>query len=281
VPPLGPAPHRVVPLPGGTFLMGGDDPSYPDDREGPVRPVEVGPFGIDAFAVTTARFADFVAATGHVTDAERLGWSFVFHLYLPRDHPPTLGVAAAPWWRRVPGASWRAPEGSGTSVEGRGDHPVVHVSWRDAVAFAQWAGGRLPSEAEWEYAARGGLVQKRFPWGDRLVEGGRHRCNVWQGTFPHRDTGKDGYQGTAPVDAFEPNGFGLYNVVGNTWEWCADAFARGAPDAAAGGAIERVMKGGSHLCHASYCNRYRVAARTANTEDAGSGHLGFRVAYPA
>ena len=260
--------------------MGSDDPTFPADREGPVRAVTVAPFRLDRFAVSNERFAAFVAATGHVTDAERYGWSFVFHAFVPAGHPPTAAVAAAPWWRAVPGATWSAPEGPGSSVGGRADHPVVHVSWRDAAAFASWAGGRLPSEAEWEYAARGGADRQRFPWGDRLVAGGRHRCNVWQGTFPGNDTGKDGHRGTAPVDAFEPNGFGLFNVVGNVWEWCEDTWHEQPTPPGEDGAL-RVMKGGSYLCHASYCNRYRLAARTSSTEASTTGHVGFRVAYAA
>lgn len=277
-PPRSIEPPATVELPGGAFWMGSDDTTFPADREGPVRAVTVAPFGVDRFAVSNERFAAFVAATGHVTDAERYGWSFVFHAFVPPEHPPTAAVAAAPWWRAVPGATWSAPEGPGSTAEDRADHPVVHVSWRDASAFAAWAGGRLPSEAEWEYAARGGVERRRFPWGDRLVDGGRHRCNVWQGTFPSSDTGEDGYRGTAPVDAFEPNGFGLSGVVGNVWEWCDDLWhAQPAPLGEDG--PHRVMKGGSYLCHASYCNRYRLAARTSSSEASTTGHVGFRVAY--
>jgi formylglycine-generating enzyme required for sulfatase activity len=171
----------------------------------------------------------------------------------------------------VHGATWRAPEGPGSDLDGRLDHPVVHVSWHDAVAYCAWSGKRLLTEAEWEYAARGGLVQKRYPWGDELTPGGRHMCNIWQGQFPVRNTAEDGYRGTAPVDAFEPNGFGLYNVSGNVWEWCADPW----------GGDGRVMRGGSYMCHDSYCNRYRVAARTRNTADSSGGNLGFRCARDA
>lgn len=263
----------IIALPGGAFRMGSNDRTFPGDAEGPVREVVVEPFTIDAYAVTNAAFAAFVEATGHVTDAERFGWSFVFHTFLRPEHPPTRGVAAAPWWREVHGAAWDRPEGPGSSVDGRLDHPVVHVSWRDAAAYAAWAGGRLPTEAEWEYAARGGLEQRTFPWGDELEPGGRHRCNVWQGDFPHHDSGADGHVGTAPVGAYEPNGFGLYQAVGNTWEWCADWWDAGA--------TSRVMKGGSYLCHASYCNRYRVAARTHSTPDSSTGHAGFRLAADA
>lgn len=286
----------AVALPGGEFLMGSAHARYPEDGEWPVRRVRVGPFSIDRHAVTNARFARFVRDTGHVTDAERLGWSFVFAGRLAPDHPPTRAVAAAPWWRAVPGARWDAPEGPGSDLEGRLDHPVVHVSWRDAAAFAAWAGGRLPTEAEWEYAARGGLEGQPFPWGDELTPGGKHMCNVWQGAFPYVDTGEDGYRGTAPVDAYEPNGYGLHCVVGNVWELTADAWSlpgrdaaptEGAPPQAtrpaccapASGPVERVIKGGSYLCHASYCERYRVSARTRTTEDSATGHMGFRLAY--
>lgn len=270
-----------VDLPGGEFLMGSDHGRYPLDGESPARTVTVAPFRIDRFAVTNERFARFVHDTGYVTDAERLGWSFVFAGFLPEDHPPTRAVANAPWWRVVPGAAWHAPAGPGTSVRDRGDHPVVHVSWQDARAFAAWAGGRLPTEAEWEYAARGGLAGQPFPWGDELTPGGRHMCNVWQGDFPVLDTGEDGYRGTAPVDAYEPNGFGLHCVVGNVWELTADAWSLPGSSccAPATSPDARVIKGGSYLCHASYCERYRVSARTATTVDSSTGHMGFRLAY--
>ncbi|MFJ8111456.1 formylglycine-generating enzyme family protein [Streptomyces sp. NPDC096132] len=277
-PPPPPAPSRragvgadgMVELPGGEFLMGAEDAEgFPADGEGPVRAVRVAPFRIDAYAVSNDRFERFVADTGHVTDAERLGWSYVFAGFLPgalrRDSPRP---ERTPWWCAVSGAAWNRPEGPGSALDGRGDHPVVHVSWFDAAAYAAWAGRRLPTEAEWEYAARGGLEQQRYPWGDELDPGGEFRCNIWRGTFPTRNTAEDGHRGTAPVDAFAPNGFGLYNVSGNVWEWCADAWSEHGP--------EKVIRGGSHMCHASYCNRYRVAARSANTPDSSSGHAGFR-----
>jgi len=264
----------LVALPGGTFLMGTDDPDgFPADREGPVRPVEVAPFRIDPHAVSVEHFATFVDTTGFVTEAERYGWSFVFAGLLPDDFPATRALAGAEWWRQVHGADWRHPEGPGSGVDGRMDHPVVHVAWTDALAYCSWAGVRLPTEAEWEYAARGGLEQRRFPWGDELVPGGRHRCNVWQGTFPTTDTGEDGWVGTAPVAAFEPNGFGLFNTSGNVWEWCADDWD--------GSGAARVIRGGSYLCHESYCNRYRVAARSSSTPDSSTGNCGFRVAADA
>nr|WP_256255529.1 formylglycine-generating enzyme family protein [Actinomadura madurae] len=257
-------------LPGGTFRMGTDAADgFPDDGEGPVREVTVEPFAIDAYAVTNARFAEFVDATGYRTEAEAFGWTYVFAKFVPA--PLRRGAPRpeqAPWWLAVRGASWRAPEGPGSDVETRQDHPVVHVSWNDAVAYSRWAGRRLPTEAEWEYSARGGLDQARYPWGDELTPGGEHRCNIWQGRFPVHNTEEDGYAGTAPVDAFAPNGFGLYNVSGNVWEWCADWF----------NPTHRSMRGGSYLCHESYCNRYRVAARTGNTPDSSSGNTGFRTA---
>ncbi|MGX6447273.1 formylglycine-generating enzyme family protein [Patulibacter sp. S7RM1-6] len=266
----------LLALPGGAFRMGNeDDRAIAGDGEGPVRTVRVAPFRIDAHPVTNERFAAFVAATGHRTLAEREGWSFVFAGLLPADHPPTRAVAAAPWWRQVHGADWAHPEGPRSDVRGRERHPVVHVCVDDALAYCAWAGLRLPSEAEWEYAARGGLDGARYPWGDELTPGGTHRCNIWQGTFPGEDTGADGWRGTSPVDAFPPNGLGLHDTSGNVWEWSADPFSPGGLDGL------RAMRGGSYLCHASYCERYRVAARTANASDATTGHLGFRVAADA
>ena len=287
-------PGETVRLPGGTFLMGSEDAEgFPEDGEGPVRPVTLRPFAIDVAAVTNARFEEFVNASGYRTDAERHGWSFVFRQFLPEEAPPTRALASAPWWRQVFGADWRRPEGPGSHIEARMDHPVVHVSWRDAAAYCAWAGARLPTEAEWEYAARGGLEQRRYPWGDELEPGGEHRCNVWQGEFPERDTGADGHRGTAPARAFAPNGFGLHNTSGNVWEWCADWFSpdfhrTNGRNGGGGGAAEnpggppeggsRVIRGGSYLCHRSYCNRYRVAARSSNTPDSSAGNTGFRCA---
>ena len=185
------------------------------------------------------------------------------------------------------GADWRHPEGPQSSLEGRGGHPVVHVSHHDALAYCEWASRRLPTEAEWEYAARGGLVQKRLPWGDEREPGGEHRMNIWQGSFPDRYTLDDGYLGTCPADEFEPNAYGLHNASGNVWEWCADWFVSdpassvSGPDPKEPAAGEaRVIRGGSYLCHDSYCNRYRVAARSSNTPDASTGNIGFRCVDP-
>lgn len=268
--------------------MGNDDElGYPGDGEGPVRTITLDPFAVAATAVTNDQFAAFVAATRHRTIAESDGWSFVFGGLLPDDFAPTRGVASAPWWRQVEGADWRHPEGPHSDLDARGDHPVVHVSHDDALAFCAWSQTRLLTEAEWEFAARGGLAGRRFPWGDEELADGAHRCNVWQGDFPTENTLEDGYLGTAPVDAYQPNGFGLYNTVGNVWEWCADWFDPGfhrGPDASndnpAGPptGTHRVMRGGSYLCHHSYCFRYRVAARSSNTPDSTTGNLGFRVA---
>ncbi|CAN5869324.1 formylglycine-generating enzyme family protein [soil metagenome] len=274
----------MVYLRGGPFLMGTDESTFPADGESPVREVSLAPFWIEPYAVTNAHFARFVEKTGYKTEAEVFGWSFVFYQFLPDDFSPTQGVAEAPWWRQVFGATWQQPEGCQSSVESRMAHPVVHVSWNDAVAYANWAGKRLPSEAEWEYAARGGLEQNLYPWGNQLVPNKKHRCNIWQGTFPKSNTLKDGYAGTAPVDAFERNGYGLYNMTGNTWEWCGDWFSAEHPQEkllldpqGPKQGHAKVIKGGSYLCHASYCNRYRVAARTQNTPDSSTGHMGFRL----
>jgi sulfatase modifying factor 1 len=263
----------MVALEGGEFLMGSEDRlAYPDDDEGPVRRVQVEPFRIDAHAVSNAEFSRFVEATAYVTEAERYGWSFVFGGLLPDDFPPTQGVAHAPWWRRAEGANWRRPEGPQSDLDGRGDHPVVHVSWNDAQSYSAWAGKRLPSEAEWEYAARGGLEAQVYPWGDDLEPAGEHRMNVWQGTFPNDNSCADGFYGTCPVDAFPPNGYGLYNTTGNIWEWCSDLFRADLPN--------RSTRGGSYLCHESYCRRYRVAARNSLTPDSSTGNTGFRCVAP-
>ena len=257
----------MVALPAAEFLMGDDSPwSYPEDGEGPRRRVAVEAFELDVCAVSNERFAAFVDATGHVTDAERFGWSFVFAGLLPDDFEPTRGVEAAPWWRQVPGACWRHPEGSHSAVTDRLDHPVVHVSARDAAAFATWAGKRLPTEAEWEYAAGAGSTTT-FPWGEELQPGGEHRANVWQGEFPSLNTCEDGFAGTCPVDAFPASAFGTHNMIGNVWEWTAGTWSGG-----------RVLKGGSYLCHASYCRRYRPAARSKASADSSMGNTGFRCA---
>lgn len=283
----------MVRLEGGSFEMGnGDEEAWIEDGEGPVRTVRLRPFWIDVTAVTNEAFAAFVEATGYKTEAELFGWSYVFHLFVPRKIArKAAGSRKVPnlrWWSGVEGAYWKKPEGPGSNVLKRMHHPVIHVSWNDAVAYAKWAGKRLPTEAEWEFAARGGLERKRYPWGDELTPNGKHQCNIWQGRFPEQNTGEDGFVGTAPARSFRPNGYGLYNVAGNVWEWCGDWFhpqwhadereetrrdPRGPP-----AGTSRVMRGGSYLCHHSYCNRYRVGARTANSPDTSTGNCGFRCA---
>jgi formylglycine-generating enzyme required for sulfatase activity len=272
--------------------MGSEDAdAVAGDGEGPIRDVTVSPFRLEETAVTNRQFRRFVRETGYITDAERFGWSFVFEGYLSAESKPHLlsaRVPGAPWWLGVEGVDWRTPTGTGSDLAGRDQHPVVHVSHHDALAYAAWAGRRLPTEAEWEIAARGGLPGATYAWGDELTPGHRWRANIFQGSFPASDTGEDGFVGTAPVKSFAPNGYGLYEMAGNTWEWCADWFSAtwhveagraarvdpsGPPDGSG-----RVIRGGSHLCHDSYCNRYRVSARTSNTPDSSTSNMGFRCA---
>jgi formylglycine-generating enzyme required for sulfatase activity len=260
---------------------------YPADGARPVHRVRLSPFSIDATSVTNDDFARFVEATGYRTEAEVFGYSAVFHLALQANDKDILGrPPQTPWWLGVACADWRRPNGRNSGIEGLGDHPVVHVSWNDAQAYCRWTGRRLPTEAEWEYAARGGLIGKRHPWGDDLLaEDGAHRCNIWQGTFPTMNEGKDGWLATAPVRSYAANGYGLWQTIGNVWEWCEDWFdpayyARSAEENPAGPetGAQRCMRGGSYLCHASYCNRYRNAARSSNTPDSSAANIGFRTA---
>lgn len=270
---------------GGRSFIGTDTPAIPLDGEGPTRPVTLADFGLEAQTVTVARFAEFVSSTGYVTEAERFGWSAVFfndadHLQLGKSQGSGL-----PWWHRVDGASWRAPEGPGSNIETRGDHPVTQVSWADAGAFAAWVGGRLPTEAEWEHAARGGSAPRRFPWGDSEPSDETIHANIWQGHFPSHNSALDGYGRTAPAISFEPSQLGFYNLAGNVWEWTQDAFrirsvakAARQRNADALAQSEKVLKGGSFLCHISYCYRYRIAARMGLPPDSGASNVGFRVA---
>jgi formylglycine-generating enzyme len=279
--------HSVeqVDIPAGSFLMGdssGD--ANPGDGELPRHPVEISAFRIDATPVTNDDFARFVEATGFRTDAEAWGFSAVFHLALAAAEDDIMGQPAeTPWWFGVRGADWAHPGGPQSSLEGLGDHPVVHISWADAVAYCDWAGRRLPTEAEWEYTARGGIPGAKYPWGDAEVDAGGWRANIFQGDFPRRNTVEDGWLTTAPVRSFAPNGYGVWQSVGNVWEWCHDWFDPGyygrSPDRdpqGPGRGAQRVMRGGSYLCHLSYCNRYRNSARSSNTPDSSMGNAGFR-----
>lgn len=274
-------------IPGGTALVGTKAPGVRGDGEDPPRHVRLAPFRIGTCAVTCAEFAEFVARTGYVTEAERFGWSFVFHSDVPAGIGDTLGIDGLEWWRRVEGAQWRCPNGPGTEAAAPGDHPVTQVSWNDASAFAAWAGGRLPSEAEWEHAARGGLGDVAYPWGSAAPTDTENLlCNIWQGRFPYHDTAADGWHGTAPARAFAPNGYGLYNVVGNVWEWTAEPFRirslkKQVRQRLAAMKGYRLSKGGSFLCHRSYCFRYRIAARSGNSPDSAAPHHGFRVVWNA
>ena len=277
---------ELIALPGGSFVMGGTlDEAIQGDGEGPQREVKLSSFDIGRTSVTNREFSAFVRATRYVTDAERLGASFVFYLQL--DAPTRGRIRQAPgglpWWVEVPDACWQRPEGPGSDVHERPDHPVVHVSWHDAQAFCRWSDTRLPSEAQWEYAARGGLIGRRYPWGDDLEPKGKPLCNIWQGAFPLAPRAP---WTPAPMacGSFEANGFGLHDMAGNVWEWCNDWFD---PDYHAitdtvdpllqRPGARRSQRGGSFLCHASYCNRYRVAARHSNTPLSAASNCGFRV----
>lgn len=271
-------------LPGGTFTMGdqhGD--GLAADGETPVHQVTLSPFSIDVTSVTNADYARFVDATGYRTDAEMFGFSAVFHLAVQAKPSQIMSNAdGTPWWIGVRGADWRHPGGPLSDLDGLDDHPVTHISWTDARTYCRWAKRRLPTEAEWEYASRGGVEGDRYPWGDDL-DTVDWACNIWQGTFPKINTEQDGWLTTAPVRSYQPNGFGLWQTVGNVWEWCADWFdplyyrasAANDPKGPPGGR-GRVLRGGSYLCHDSYCNRYRNAARSSNTPDSSMGNAGFR-----
>lgn len=280
----------MIKIQGGTFRMGTDSQEgFPDDLEGPSVEVEVPSFLIDATTVTNKQFLEFFLDTGYVTDAERYGSSHVFHLLLEEEersfHP---SVSGAEWWKEVPEANWRTPEGTGSSIKERMDHPVTHVSRNDALAYCKWADKRLPTEAEWEYAARGGLREARYPWGNEFEQDGKLHANTWQGQFPVINTQEDGHFGTAPAKSFEPNGYGLYQVSGNVWEWCLNPgkisltnFQRKSAedfwDEYSDYSEELfAVRGGSFLCHACYCNRYRVAGRNSNTAASSTSNTGFR-----
>ncbi len=295
-------------VPGGTFRMG-SDAHYPEER--PAHPASVDGFWIDERPVTNALFRAFVEATGHVTSAEVVPDPADYPGALPEMlyagsmvfiRPPTKVDRRniGNWWHFLKGANWREPQGPGSSIEGKDQHPVVHVAFADAEAFARWAGKELPTEAEWEFAARGGLDGAAYAWGDEFMPGGRYMANTWQGEFPWEALGSDGFEGTSPIGAFDPNGYGLYDMIGNVWEWTTDWYSTRHPEAPGhaccaprnprGGPVEesldpnlpaikiprKVIKGGSHLCAPNYCRRYRPAARFPEPVDTSTSHLGFR-----
>jgi formylglycine-generating enzyme required for sulfatase activity len=287
----------MIRIEAGKYSIGFEGPeAFESDGEGPVREITLDSYCLDQTAVSNAQFAEFIEATGYVTESETFGWAHVFIGQLSNSKQRKLResntVRGLQWWYAIEGAYWRKPEGPGSTIKKRMDHPVVSVSWNDAAAYAAWAGKRLPTEAEWEVAARGtDNSQNMYPWGRELEPDGKHRCNVWQGDFPNKNSAADGYQWTAPVTAYRKYDNGFYNLVGNVWEWCADNFhatwhakeseaARINPKGPASG-DSRVMKGGSFLCHDSYCNRYRLGARTSNTPDSAATNLGFRCARDA
>lgn len=300
-------------VPGGGFLMGSTD-FYPEER--PVRTVTVEDLWVDEHPVTNEQFSRFVADTGHVTVPERAPDAADFpgadlHMLVPGSQvfTPTQGPVPLDdwtrWWRWQPGANWRHPYGPESTIEGREAHPVVHVGWEDAVAYAAWCGKRLPTEAEWEHAGRGGLEGARYPWGDEFAPHGQFMANTWIGHFPYENLRPHGFLDTSPVSSFPANGYGLYDVAGNVWEWTSSAWADPPPVRAALGLAgvgattvspahtspsccapttevtvgeedRRVTKGGSHLCAPSYCHRYRPAARQGHGVRSTTGHLGFR-----
>lgn len=277
---------ETVAIPGGKTILGTNDPGIPDDGENPQRTARLKQFRIATTTTTNAQFKQFVDATGYITEAERYGWSFVFWEQVPEHVGPTQGVVGVEWWRRVDGANWRDINGPETKAEAwQPDHPVVQVSWNDAQAFASWAGGRLPTEAEWEHAARGGLGAVKFPWGEQEPNDTDYQpCNIWQGDFPNTNKALDGFKTTAPAKHYEPNGYGLYNLVGNVWEWTSDTYRikslkKHVKERLAGMKGYKLSKGGSFLCHKSYCYRYRIAARTGNSPDSATTHHGFRLVW--
>lgn len=279
--------NQMVLIPEGSFFMGTNKPVFVADGEGPARKVTLKKFYLDKYEVSNAEFELFVNATGYKTEAESFGNSFVMEMYVDQKvlDKITQAVAAAPWWVPVNESNWKHPEGPGSDIKDRMDHPVLHVSWNDAVAYCKWAGKRLPTEAEWEYACRGGLDDRLFSWGNAEMPKGEHWMNIWHGEFPKENTEDDGFAATAPVTTFpEQNKYGLKNMIGNVWEWTQDWWEvehskepktnpKGPPKG-----TDKVKKGGSFMCHKSYCYRYRCAARSQNTKDSSAHNLGFRCA---
>ena len=274
----------MVRLPGGTFRMGSAR-FYPEER--PMRLAQVDAFWIDTVPVTNAAFSRFVQATGHVTTAERRlddGLPNGSAVFMPAAAPVDLRDPSQ-WWQLQREACWHRPRGAGSSLEGQDHHPVVHVSAEDAQAYASWAGKQLPTEAQWEYAARGGLEGAEYAWGNALAPDGLMLANYWQGPFPVHNTLADGWLFTSPVDAFPANGYGLHDMIGNVWEWTADAWTTSGDEALVrrcctaptnAAVRSRVLKGGSHLCAVNYCQRYRPAARHSQSALESTGHIGFR-----
>lgn len=265
-------------IPGGSATLGTNEPVFKEDNEGPERVVEVEKFYLDKYEVSNSDFKEFVAQTGYVTEAERFGDSFVFKILLSEDvqkEYEDFRVLQAPWWYKIKGANWRNPEGPESTIDDRLNHPVVHVSWNDALSYCNWKSKRLPTENEWEFACRGGKKRKLFPWGNKLMPNDKHWMNIWQGEFPDNNTADDGHIATNPVDKFRQNDFDLYNIVGNAWEWTSDLWSD--KDVSKENR-DRVKKGGSYLCHKSYCYRYRCAARSQNSQDSSAGNLSFRCA---
>ncbi|MCF2870968.1 formylglycine-generating enzyme family protein [Octadecabacter sp. G9-8] len=278
----------AITIAAGKGLVGTNSPRIPNDGESPLRPTKIAAFRIGTTTVTNAQFKAFVDATGFVTEAEKFGWSFVFWAQVPNQTGPTHAVLDADWWRHMDGANWRDINGPDTMAQAwHPDHPVVQVSWNDAKAYCDWVGGRLPSEAEWEHAARGGQGDVPFPWGNAEPnDTDQTPCNIWQGHFPETNTARDGYVTTAPAQGFAPNAFGLYNLVGNVWEWTSDAYTIKSLKKDVRARLAqmkgyKLSKGGSFLCHRSYCERYRIAARSGSSPDSATTHHGFRVVWPA
>jgi len=283
--------NQMALINGATFVMGSDLPILLQDGEAPARRVQMSSFFMDVYEVSNAEFARFAIETGFKTEAEKFGDSFVMDYYLSNETLSTVtqAVKDAPWWVPVKGANWKSPEGPDSDLSSRLDHPVVHVSWNDAAAFCEWAGKRLPTEAEWEHACRSGKEDRHFPWGNKWMPNNQYYGNIWTGDFPANNDGDDGYPGTAPVKAFPASTVtGLHNMVGNVWEWTADWWTirhnalmlHKDPKGPEKGK-DKVKKGGSFMCHKSYCYRYRCGARSQNTPDSSAHNLGFRCAADA